>query len=217
VAFQAVPDTAQCKFTVTGDPSTNLGGSNAQFSLYVRNTIDPWSQTRIDVLLTEVTDWWNTEIDPLLATGWVRTSILVTDIGASNGNQAEDTTSNAGARAGGLLSPQVAVLVRFRGDSGGEPLQGRVYAPLGTESDVDGNGFVGTFAADVLAAFQAFETYLGTSEAQVIVSRYSGMAAPTVPIKVATRRAGDAETNTLQAISIGPTVASQRRRRRAPY
>lgn len=217
MAFQAVPDTAQAAFKLTGNPSTNLGGSTAQYNLYVRNTISPWTQGAIDGLADRMQDFWDTELKSLHSTGWTLTQIVVTDIGASNGNQKTLEPNIAGTRAGDVLPPNVAVLVRFKGDSGGSPAQGRIFLPVGTESDVSGNGYAAGFADAVLDAMENLPNYLDAEEAQVLVSRYEGMAAPAVPIKRATRRAGDAETNTLSSTSIGPTVASQRRRRRAPY
>ena len=219
MAFQPVPDVAEVIFRLSGDPSiADMGGSTAQFAFYVRDTIGGWTQNQIDNLMGVALDWFDTEAVPLLNPGWVRTSISVKDIGAANGNEAIDMTAGPGTRAGTTLPSNVAVLVKYRCDSGGDPDAGHNFLPFGSEADVSGNGYVGTFAADVLDGVNAWQTMLSAEDsnwASVRISRYLGTE--DVTVKRATRRSGDGESNTLAAISIGPTITQQRKRRRPPF
>lgn len=220
---QVVPDTAECRFFWNGGSGTPLEGCEAEMTLYVRDTLVPWIQSKLDDLATFCRDWWQSgknagaPFRSHVSTAWGLDHILVRDIGSLTGLQSSLPGNTAGSLAGDPVAPNCAMLIKFRCDPGGFPRQGWVFAPVGSENNLSGNFWSNAFVTSVAQAFIDFNTDLNdplaggaAGQAQVRVSRSSGTAA-VIKSRAVARPQG--LTNTLAAITGKEEVASQRDRR----
>lgn len=225
--FQVVPDTAQLRFDLEGNPTSLFADVPWSFSLYVRNTIGAWTQLAINQLAGFGVDWWEDgkdggpSLQSLTNVGWTVERITATDLGVENGlTDTQVPASPIGTRAGEPYAPGAPALVQLDGAPAGVPKRGRVFWSGLVEADVIG-GAVTIAARNSLAlAFENAREALSSDVmggnsawAQVLVSRNLGTVPDPTPPRVAVRRA-TAVTNTLgQPALVRPILGSQRKRR----
>ena len=149
------------------------------FSMYARQAVAYDSDLIAD--LAEATDlWMGTELLPLLSDN---VSYTITNVrGLESENDIERSSSVSAAQGGVAAVPlpnNIAFVVKRLSGLTGRSARGRVYVPgIPTSAQTSNENFVGqTFADNVLAAFNEFQSYLtGTGWTEVIVSRYTAGA-----------------------------------------
>jgi hypothetical protein len=200
------------------------GDTQAIDRLYVGYTGSAPSDANCATIAGDVETAFGTDLKSLMYTGSELTGVVVTDLTTPTSGQGSSSTVISGTRTGGVLPANACVLQnsqinrRYRG---GKP---RTYWPFGTDTDLS--------SAQVWsgASITAFETGLNafwtavaaisvggcTLGDQVNVSYYKGFTAVLNPITGRTRDVPNvratAVVDTIQALTVNPHVASQRRR-----
>lgn len=213
-AFQAVPNTASFRCRYTGVLAGELEGLDAQYKLYVRNTVLGWSVAHLQATGDLIRDQHNANMRPLLSTAWGFDAVDGRDEGAEFGATSLSVGAGAGTRVGAAPPAGVALQVRFDGDTGAPPRKGWIFGPFGVEADLAGERWLDPLRVAAETAFETLRaaiTAVLNGDAQVIVSRHSGTE-PDPTAKRAVKRV-TALTNTLTNVGVPPTYASQRNRR----
>ena len=227
MVYQPVPDTAEVRFELVGVPGTGLAGASAMWRWFVRDEVIPWTPALLTGLAGFSTTWWDAGKDggpdgrSAFDGAWALARCVATDLtqegGVSVSVEPGLAQPSPGTRTGASLPAGVAALVQFTYDGGGSPKRGRTFLPAGVEEDLDGLLFTTTLTNLCTDLVEDFINGLGDAVATwafVGVSRYSG--SEEVTVKRATRRAGNAVTNTLASHATRRQYASQRDRRPDP-
>lgn len=220
---QLVPDTAELRFLWEGSSGSDLEGCEAEMTLYVRDTLVAWIQSKVDALAAFGRDWWDSgknagpAFKASVSSGWLLTEVKARDLGSATGLESTLVVNTNGTLPGSPVAPNCAMLVKFRCDPGTFPKIGWVFAPVGTENELSGNVWTNAFLASVTQRFIDFNTDINdplaggfAGQAQVRVSRSLGTAAV---VKSRAVPRATALTNTLAEITTRAEVASQRDRR----
>lgn len=235
MAFQPVPETAQCNFKFDGVVGGLLEGSKAMFSLYVESDGVAWTATTLDLLSDYCLDWYTTgkasgqSCRSLISDAWTCSSITAKDLSVAGGILSDAGAGGAGTRTGTqALPPSVAVWTKFIGVAGGAPLDGGCFLPAGVEGDLDGDDFASVFRDNVNQTLNDWRNDLDNVSAggalvwrQVIVSRSLSTTDAVKDAREALREAIQATrraTAVTNPVVNGVTrrlIASQRDRRKA--
>lgn len=236
MAFQPVPDVAEVVMRFEGTPASEIPGAEAQMTFYVRDEITSWTATTLGQLADYFVDWFDNGkgLDPALDTviddGWVLSTVTARDLSQEGGVSVTRFPALTVQRAGAIVPPNLAMLVRYQLDAGGNPTRGSVFVPVGTEPDLEGQNWSAALVTEVQNVFDGMDENLSNALdggdadwAQVRVSRTAGTEAQLAQIRAlredlrqaiaATRRA-TAQSNTLAApVAPRRLIASQRDRR----
>lgn len=219
-----VPDTAELVFLFEGVPGGGVEGCEAQFTLYVRDTITAWDAGQLTQLAQFGVDWFNagknggTALKTAFNPAWRLIACRTKDLSINGGVPVTVASGVVGTQAGDVVAPNCAVQITFALDAGGEPTRGWVFLPAGSESSLNGNNWSTGFVDAIVGMFNDFNQALSVPPdgdvnwAVVRVSRSSGTQIDPTPRRIPTPRA-TAVTNTLAAVLPRYEVASQRDRR----
>lgn len=236
MAFQAVPDTAELSFFMKGLSGGEVAECEAEFSVYVRDEVTAWNATQLQRLADYGQDWFDNGkgagvgLDTVIDDGWGGLIVTARVLSTSGGLVVQNITTLTGQRAGSVVPPSLAVLVRYQLDAGGSPSRGWLFVNAGTEPDLEGANWASALTTAVKACFDTFDASLSDAGdggfatwAQVRVSRAAGTPTQLAAVKAAreqlrnaikaTKR-GTATTNTLgAAVSVPRKIAAMRDRR----
>jgi hypothetical protein len=197
--FQAVPDVAEFRIVqeLRSEPVLN--------TIYVRNTLAAWTPTALQTTNAAIGNAWRDDVLPLVTSSLRLVSVDGRDIGVEFGQETQSLYGNVGADAAEELPANVACWVKFLGSAGAPPRRGGLFMAGLTVNDVASGEIDPAFNTAVVAALQAVRTALAAAvagNAHVIVSRWVNK----------TKRATGV-SNTVTALAVRTTVASQRDRR----
>lgn len=232
MAFQRVPDTAELRFSFDGDAASTLAGCHHEFAFHVRDTVNGWNELALVTKLADYgRDWWDSGKNAgagfrsVYCAGWGVPTISAKSLDVEDGLQAFSAAVNDGDLVGDELSPVLAMLIRFRPDSGVRPRRGFIYPAPGDETKADGAVWVGGFADTVQARINDWRADLNDvasggvlSWAHVIVSRAQGteeelaaIRALRVELKEAIRatRRSEAVTALVQVVGARTEISHQ--------
>lgn len=202
MAKQLVPDTAQFRMIHTwSDP----GGTQAVVlnSLYVRNTLEPWTGTTLGAMANTIGDAWAAQMMTNLSDNLTFNGIEANDLGADPGDSTVTLFEIAGSDSGDPCSSALAALVRLHGQSGILPKKGHLFIAGIPESQISGNTLTGGFATALREAMEGVSDEVeGGGNALVIVSRFQGGA-----------ERAEGVTNIVAEFSVPLMVSTQRDRR----
>lgn len=141
---------------------------------------------------------WAASLDAEQSNDVVLSSILVKKGPNATGASAEVFPNTAGALTVSTAPPQVAILIKKVTGLGGREGRGRMYMPGYSETNINGDGSLGsTPLADLQTQADAFYTALQTGDLQMVLLHNSA----TVPTDVL-------------SLQVDSRVATQRRRLR---
>lgn len=215
MAFQPVNDTAQFRIQFQGTLGGELADTvRAEFSLYVRNTINPWATTTLQAMADAIRDEVDASGIPLLGAAWSFIGVVARDLEDEFSPVMFAAGAGIGTRAGQTAPPSVCPLVKVLGDAGGAPRFGLVHPPYGVEADLDVDAWTSAFVNAVSAHIEDIRTAIagtGVGNAMVIVSRFNGTE-PDPDARRSVKRAAGV-TNTTSTISTRNRIGSMRERR----
>lgn len=236
MAFQPVPDVAEAVFEFSGVATGNLVGCEAQFSLYVRDTVTGWDATQLTQLANYFQDWFDNgkgtdpALDTVIDDGWRLDRIVCRDLSTAGGIVVSLPVNLTGQRAGEGAPPNTCVQVKYVLDPPGPPTRGWIFLPAGGEADLNGTNWASALLTEIQDCFDGMDENLSVSGeggeatwAQVRISRTAGTEAELATIRdlreqlreaIAATRRSSAESNTLAAPVVPvQRIASQRNRR----
>lgn len=167
MAYQPVENTVlvEMRYTINGEDAENTLAFHCEDGVTLLN---------MGLLAEFVDDWWNTELRPLLGTGYVYRETYLTDL-TTQTSPTLTSTANAslpGTDATGATLPgNVAFCLSFRTPNRGRSGRGRNYIAGLNEDDVTGN-FLSTAKADAFRdAYSAFLSETLFPYKWVVISR----------------------------------------------
>jgi hypothetical protein len=218
MAFQPIPDTASARLIY------NFGsGPDLNNVIHVRDITTAWTEAKLSNLGDTIQAWWDTEVQPLQVDDLTLTSIDLKDESEEFGQRVIKTVGLTGALVTTPAPAVVAAIVKFQGDPGNPPRQGRLFHPGLTEAQITEGALDGTFVSDLATAYEALPVAITAgvaSEALVLVSRYQGSELVAGPQGQTLRRPvkrEEAETNTISGVSVPTRYGVQKRRRPSPF
>lgn len=105
------------------------GAQGKGYVLHYDNSLGPWTLPLMAELATEIIDWWNVQMKPLVNNQTVLERIRMRDISTAEG-LVYDTASGlpiSGTRAGTPTQSQVVISVKKNTGLAGKSQRGRVY------------------------------------------------------------------------------------------
>lgn len=168
MAFQPATGCAEASIQLT------LNGRPLSYRLTFEALLGTYDQTAIDALSDGVDDWFNDEMKALHAADCVyeRTAVRglesVVDLQSIN-----DDSQGACSVASNPIPVNAALVVKFTTGFTGRSARGRVYMTAITNGQLSTNeNFVNTtYATDVVAAWEALDSYVNTFWKHVVISR----------------------------------------------
>lgn len=234
MAFQPVPDTASLTWFFEGVSGGTLTGCEAQMQVYVRDEAapDPWLAPQLALLAAYGRDWYDlgknagTAFKTSVSAQWVLRRVVARDLQVAGGAASILQPNLVGTKAGDPVPPSVPMWCKFTCASGAPPKDGGTFLPVGTETDLDGTFFSGTFVGVVQQQIEDFRADLNdplsggfVSWAHVVPSKYASTndnvknAREALRQAIAATRRATALTNTVEVVECRELVGSQRDRR----
>lgn len=164
-----------------------------------------WSAADLGNLAQAVMDWWIADIKPLVNQSVKLESVSARDLSTESGASALKipAVDQIGTGDVSTLPNSATLAVSLRTGKNGRSYRGRSYFVGIDPTEVDKNTVSQSYTTAVQTAYNALRSTVAPSLAceMCVVSRYHNKA-----------RRDTAETNTVTAVTIDPTVDSQRRR-----
>ena len=154
-----------------------LDSQRVENTLYFSSGSPP-SSPAMATLGNNIIAWWLENIAPITSTGVVVREVVVTDLTSDIGPQVTvvPATPLAGLVADETLPNNVSIAVSFRTEQRGRSFRGRNYFVGLTDGFVNGNNVLGTFADDLVAAYDLLNTTpFAPTWTWSVVSRFSGV------------------------------------------
>lgn len=180
--------------------------------------------TELDTFAGAVATAWGTDLKALAPDVVESTEVTCTALFSHSGPETSVPNSVSGTRGATYLGADVSACLRFhvpRRYRGGHP---RIYLPFGIDTDLGTgiNEWSGAFIAAMETGWANFITAITTAPwtgsgamAQVSVSYYTGFTNHTFPsgrVRAIPNLRGTPLVDVVDAISLNPKLASQRRR-----
>lgn len=141
----------------------------------------PVAEADLDDLGAFLASWFDTEMQPLMTAGYTLERIKLRDMTSENSFSKDwvGILPLTGSMAGNSLPSNVAWCLKKQTAYAGRSFRGRIYHPGMGEAEVSGNYVDGTYAANVLDAYNYIVdnvTGVGQGFEMVVVSYFSGGA-----------------------------------------
>lgn len=199
MAFIPVANVCMVELIYTWD------GQRCENTLYIEFP-GAWTVLTMTALLTEITDWWSTEMAIELSSDLTLVLVRGSDLSSQNGIFVESTGNLpvSGVNVTESVPNNVAGCITFGTGLRGRSYRGRNYIPGMTNANVANNTIAPTSLGNIEAAYAALSSYIQNVDIgcdHVVVSRYTNNAPRTAGI-----------TTPVISYTMDNIVDSQRRR-----